>query len=387
MKKYRWGIMFLLLCLVLLGNPVQGVAAEETGATDKETVETIYNTIPLDDIERVLQDLNEEEIDFSFRQYVDEVIQGRAELSLDGIWDKVKEHAAYELKENRQTVYRLLLCGVLSGIFLNFSTSLYEKQMGQTSFYVLFFFASTIMLSGFLEAVSVATEVLERVLVFMKCLLPAFSIALTWSAGSSTSMAFYQGALIAIGVAENVLISVFLPLVKVYFLIRIVNPLLEGRFARMASLVSGFIRFGTKAILMVMVGHQGIQGLITPALDGVKRGAVFRAATSLPGVGNVFGGVTDTVIGTGVLIKSAIGVGGLLTICVLCVVPLVRLWMYTIIYKVLAAFTQPLTDQRMVSVFQSASDSGRLLVNIVFMTAVMFLLTLTIVIAATNQIY
>lgn len=123
-----------------------------------------------------------------------------------------------------------------------------------------------------------------------------------------------------------------------------------------------------------------------PALDGVKRSTVFRTASSLPGVGNLFGGVTDTVIGTGVLIKSAIGVGGLIAVCVICIAPILKLGVFTVVYRGLAAFAQPVTDRRIVSVFQSTADSGRLLLHIVFMTAVMFLVTLTIIIAATNRI-
>ena len=139
-------------------------------------------------------------------------------------------------------------------------------------------------------------------------------------------------------------------------------------------------------ILAVMIGHQGIQGLIMPALDGVKRSTLFRTASSMPGVGNMFGGVTDTVIGTGVLIKSAIGVGGLVAVCVICIAPLLKLGTFTVVYRGLAAFTQPVTDKRIIAVFQSTADSGKLLLYIVCMTAVMFLITLTIVIAATNRI-
>lgn len=378
----RWlGFMILLFVFAVENKGV--VKAMET-PKGQENVQTIYDSIPLEEVEDVLQELKEEEVGFSFEEYVDKVVRGDATLSLDEIAGQVREYVCQELTTNKQTILRLLLCGILAGVFLNFSSSLYEKQMGQTAFYVIYFFAAGIMAAGFVEAACVAQNVLERVLTFMKVLVPAFSISLTWSAGSSTSMAFYQAALAAISIVEQLLAGVFLPLVQVYFLLRMVNPLLDGRFTRMAALVRSFICFGTKIIFMVMIGQQGIQGLITPALDQVKRGTLFRTASSIPGVGNVFGGVTDTVIGTGVLIKSAIGVGGLMAICVLCIVPLIRLWCFTMMYKSLAAFVQPVSDQRIASVLQSAADSGRLLVHIVFMTAIMFLVTLSIVIAATN---
>ncbi len=190
---------------------------------------------------------------------------------------------------------------------------------------------------------------LADIIQFMNALIPSFSVALTWSSGSATSMAFYQTALLAIGVAENVLIRVFVPMVQVYFLVSIMNPLADWRFTKFASLLRGLVRIGTKTLLAILIGHQGIQGLIMPALDGVKRSTVFRTASSLPGVGNLFGGVTDTVIGTGVLIKSAIGVGGLIAVCVICIAPILKLGVFTVVYRGLAAFAQPVTDRRIVS--------------------------------------
>ena len=132
------------------------------------------------------------------------------------------------------------------------------------------------------------------------------------------------------------------------------------------------------------VESEGIKGLLMPALDQAKRSAVFRAAESIPGVGNVFGGITDTIVGSGVLIKSAIGVGGIIAIALICLLPLLKLGLFTFFYRVIAAFSQPVADRRMVAVFQGSADSGKLLFQLVFMTAVLFLLTLTIIIAATN---
>lgn len=371
-------------CILAAGFFEMTARAAEPG--DADTFQTIYDSIPLDEVEEVLQDMKEEDIDFSIQQYVNDVIKGDCELSLKGIEGYIREYLAGQFERNRSTFIKLIIYGVLSGIFLNFSTSMYERQMGDTGFQIIYFLAVSIMVGGFFSVFSVASKVLADIVHFMNVLVPSFSMALAWSSGSATSMAFYQAALSAIAVAENVLMKVFLPTVQIYFLICILNPLTEWKFTRFAALLRGGVRFGTKAILAVMIGHQGIQGLIMPALDSVKRSTLFKTASSMPGVGNFFGNVTDTVIGTGVLIKSAIGVGGLVAVCVICIVPILKLLVFTVVYKALAAFSQPVTDKRIVSVFHSTADSGKLLLHIVFMTAVMFLITLTIVIAATNRL-
>lgn len=377
------GLLWLLPAAVIF-FPGICVSAEEQEPAD--VYSTIYDSIPLEDVEEILQEMKTEEIDFSIRGYVRQVMSGDGELSLAGIADYVKSYVALQLKQNKNTFIRLILYGILSGIFLNFSTSLYERQMGETGFQIIYFLVVTMILGGFSSAFSVAGEVLGNIMQFMRALVPSFSVALTWSSGSATSMAFYQAALFAIAISENLIHHVFLPIVQVYFLVSILNPLSNWRFTKFAALIRSFVRIGTKTMLAVMIGHSGIQGLIMPALDGVKRSSLFRAANSIPGVGNMFGGLTDTVIGTGVLIKSAVGVGGLIAVCIICIAPIVKLGVFTVIYKGLAAFAQPVTDKRLVSVFQSTADGGKLLLQLVFMTAVMFLVTLAIIVAATNHV-
>lgn len=376
-------LLWLLPAAVIVFPGIYASAAEREST---DVYSTIYDSIPLEDVEEILQEMKTDDVDFSIRGYVSQVMSGDGELSLAGIGDYIKSYTAGQLENNKNVFIRLILYGILSGIFLNFSTSLYERQMGETGFQIIYFLVVTIILGGFSSAFAVAGEVLENIMQFMRALVPSFSVALTWSSGSATSMAFYQAALFAIAISENLINQVFLPIVQVYFLISILNPLSNWRFTKFAALIRSFVRIGTKTMLAVMIGHSGIQGLIMPALDGVKRSSLFRAANSIPGVGNVFGGLTDTVIGTGVLIKSAVGVGGLVAVCIICIAPIVKLGVFTVVYKGLAAFAQPVTDKRLVSVFQSTADGGRLLLQLVFMTAVMFLVTLAIVIAATNHV-
>lgn len=384
---YRKGKMILvLLGFFFMFYNVRIAGAEESEIAHSDMADTIYDSIPLEEVEDVLRELKEDDIDFSVQGYVEDVLKGNGELSVSGIKEYAGSYVVRQIESNKSSFIKLILYAVLSGIFLNFSTSMYEKQMGETGFYVIYFLAVIIMVTGFFAASSVASQVLTNIIHFMNVLVPSFSVALTWSSGSATSMAFYEAALFTIGVVENILMKIFVPAVQIYFLVSILNPLSDWRFTKFTSLLRSLIRGGTKMILAVMIGHQGIQGLIMPALDGVKRSTLFRTASSMPGVGNMFGGVTDTVIGTGVLIKSAIGVGGLVAVCVICIAPLLKLGTFTVVYRGLAAFTQPVTDKRIIAVFQSTADSGKLLLYIVCMTAVMFLITLTIVIAATNRI-
>ena len=121
-------------------------------------------------------------------------------------------------------------------------------------------------------------------------------------------------------------------------------------------------------------------------MDKVKSNTVLQTAKGLPGVGNTLGSAADTIIGSGMLIKSAVGVGGIICILCLCLYPLIKLMVFTLLYRVSSALVQPVSDKRVVAVIHIAAESGKLLLWYLLAGTIMFLLSITIVLAATNMI-
>ena len=135
---------------------------------------SIYDSIPLQEVEEVLQDMKEDEVDFSIREYVDRVLAGEGELSLAGMESYVRNYIVHQFEANRKTFLRLILFGILSGVFLNFSSTMYEKQMGETGFQIIYFLVVTIMVTGFFSVTQVAGDVLADIIQFMNALIPSF---------------------------------------------------------------------------------------------------------------------------------------------------------------------------------------------------------------------
>ena len=127
-----------------------------------------------------------------------------------------------------------------------------------------------------------------------------------------------------------------------------------------------------------------IQGLISPAVDSVKRSVLTRGVEAIPGVGDAIGGVTEVALGTAVLVKNGIGVTGAVICVALCVVPLVQIGCIALLYKLAAALIQPVSDQRVAGCIESVGDGCRLLMRVVFTTGLLFLLTIVVVAALTS---
>lgn len=366
------GILFFLM------SPLEIRAAETSPGID------LQKDLDLQQTDEIFQ-RNGEENSFSLTSYVSEVMKGNADFSLTRIGEGVLDSFGKQFGEQRKTILRILVLGVFAGIFVRFAGTIGDKELGETGFYVVFLLLTGLVSSGFYAAYEVADEALTYLVDFMKALIPSFSLALVYGGGTQTSLLFYETMLVAMGLLEMLMGGFLLPGVQIYFFMNVVNQLSEHRFSRMVDLVGSVLRWSVRILFAVLIGYQGIQGMLVPVMDKVKNNALWQSAKGLPGVGNTVGSVMDTMLGSGVLIKSAVGVGGVIGIFVLCIYPLLKLLIFTLVYKVSGAVVQPVSDGRIVAILQSAAASGKILLGFLLAGALMFILSITIVLVCTNM--
>lgn len=361
-------------------------------AKENESGESGFNwqgSLSLDEVQEIFEHLQEnggagENTGFSIQDYVSDILSGKSDFSLRELWSQGLSQIEAQFDSQKQTLLRILVLGILSGIFVNFAGTLGDRNLSETGFFVIFLLLVTTMSAGFISASQIAMDAVEHLLTFMKILIPSFSLSLCVGTGTATSIAYYEAMLIAISFLEMAMTNIFLPGVQVYFMLSMINQLAENRFSRLAELVRSFLRFGIRFIFGVLIGYQGIQGMLLPVMDKVKNNALLRTAKGLPGIGNSIGGVADTVVGSGMLIKSAVGVGGILCIFILCFYPLLKLFIFQLMYRIGSALVQPVSDKRVAASLQITAESGMLLMKFVFAGALMFLLSITIVVVSTN---
>ena len=78
-------------------------------------------------------------------------------------------------------------------------------------------------------------------------------------------------------------------------LVRVLNDLsLEGYLTKFAELIELCVSWSLKTLLACVVGINVIQGMISPAIDSVKRSILTRGAEAIPGVGDALGGMAES---------------------------------------------------------------------------------------------
>lgn len=373
----------LLLLFLWIGS-LTVYAGEEQDTVQKKVEDTLYEEFDFREIDAAIRKIMPEKR-LKFGETVMKIIRGDTKLSVDLIVRLLKEQLFFEFRSGKEGLVRILLLAVMAAIFTNFSGVLKNEQIGGIGFYVLYMLLIAVAFQSFQTVLDAASLGIERLLIFMRALGPVYFLSVAVTSGSSTSLVFYNLVLLLIYVVESLVLHFLLPLLHIYMVVKVLNFLsTEAYLTKLAELIEWCIVWISKTLLAAVISLNLIQGLIHPAVDSLKRGFLTKGVEALPGIGDAFGGVTEVFLGTAVLMKNGIGAAGAIFCIVICAVPILQIFAMTLLYKLVAALVQPISDSRIVGCISAVGDSGRLLLKLVFMTGLLFLLTIAIVAATTT---
>ena len=387
-KKWRYRIAGLL-CLMRIWIVPLCVYAEENAQDMPEGIQSQTE-------QNMLEEFDFSEIDENLQQlFPEQRIRFRdvVETILSGNWDEMKQmlkgylsdQFAYEFRNNKKNLVYMLILAIVAAVFTNFSNALKSKQASQISFYVLYMLLITLCLNTFRLAVSGVERRLELLTDFMHFFCPGYFLAVAFASGSGSALLFYQGILVLIYLVELVILKFLLPVVNVYIMVQVMNYMLgEDVLSELGELLKKAVLWSLKTLLGVVVGINVIQGLLTPAMDALKRSTLSKALEAIPGIGNTFGSMADVVLGTTVLIKNGIGIAGAVLILLVCLAPVIQIVLLTFFYKLAAALVQPVSDKRITMCISSIGSGYELMLKILCTVMVLFLLTLAVVAASTS---
>lgn len=380
MKK--WLCVCLCGCFLLCGWMIQKVQAEDTQEWIMESYLEELDFRELEgEIQRILPDQN-----ISFRESVVQLLKGEIPLKWENVRKTIRNAFWEEISRQKNLVAQILLLSVTAAVFTNFVKVFQKNQIAEITFYVLYLLLFTMLLNGFQSLLLTAQETIGQILQFMKMLLPIYLAVAVLAAGSTTAVVFYEATLFFITVVQMIMRYVVLPGIGCYVLLQLLNQLgKEDYLSKMAELLKNILSWTMKTLLALVIGVQTIQGLLLPAIDSLKNSVWSKAAGAVPVIGNTFSSVTETVMGTAILLKNAVGVSGLLIILFICLTPMVRLLVCTVLYKLVGAIVQPVSDKRVAECVSCVGDGIALLLTAVGMTGFVFLITLAMVTASIRQ--
>lgn len=235
------------------------------------------------------------------------------------------------------------------------------------------------------EHITLATDAVTRMSGGMQGLFPLLLTVMAAVGGASGS-ALMQPAIVASASAMTALIrEVTVPLATAAAILTMLCHLGEGiRLQRLAAFVQSLATWTLGVCFTVFIGVLTTRAVTAAALDGVTlRTAKYALSNLIPVVGGLFADTVDTLVGSGMLVQSALGVTGLMLLASYAMTPLCQTLASAMLYRLASALMQPVSDGPLAACIHDFGRVLMLLFVIQLCAAAMFLMLIAQVVTAT----
>lgn len=358
---------------------------DELSLDETETAEELLKEINLADVQKMLDDFMGAD-SFSMKEALIKLTRGERAFSKEAVQEFVYRFFFYQLDQEKELFVKLILLILLSAVFTSFAEVFENNQIGDISFFVVYLLFFTILMDSFSKMSSSLEKTISWMTEMMKGLAPAYYMTVCAASGAASAVVFYEGVLLMVWGIQWLLLTVLLPASGMYVLLQLVNSLSrEEMLGKMAELLNTVVSWGLKSLLAAVVGLQIIRNLVAPVMDSVKRGLLSKAAGALPGVGNAVNMVTELVVTSAVLVRNCLGVVILVVFVLIGAGPMLHYGILSLLYRLLAAVAQPVSDRRMVRALGTMGEGCALLLRILFTAEVLCMLAFLVLMAGIQR--
>lgn len=268
------------------------------------------------------------------------------------------------------------------------SAALNSAELGggavKTSLYATSLACAAVICAPCLSVVNAASSAMQGCAVFMTSFVPVFAV-ITASSGAAATAASMSALLLGASQTVNFIANfAVVPIMSGYLSISLaasVSPVVAR-----SGIADGIKKLGfwiMSLLTTVFIGILSIQTSVNAAADTLSvRAAKFIIGSSVPVAGTVVSEALTTVTASMGLLKSTVGVYGVIACCALFLPFLAELVMWRLILVLTATVSDLFAQGKISSLLRSVDTVFSVLIGLILLTCVMFIISLAVVIKA-----
>jgi len=323
------------------------------------------------DIEEMLDNLQKGEFSFDFKK----------------IYTSIGSFLFKEIKSCFPLMIQIIAIAILGALLKNLQENMGSGGTAEIGFYVTYILIITLVVSSFVQAVDIAKDTVNTLMNFMQALLPILISLMVATGGVVSSSAIYPVIIIATQTISNLVVNFIIPMVLLAFTIGIVGNISEKINVKGISKgLKSISIWILGAILTIFVGIMSIEGTMASSVDGITvKTAKFMFSNGIPVVGKILGDSVDTILGSSLILKNAVGMVGVIVIFLLGISPLLKIFAVILMYTLTAAIIEPFTEKRIVVCINDTGGALKILLGCVLGVEVMFLISVVTMMKMANM--
>lgn len=323
--------------------------------------------------------------DMDLSDIFNQAVQGK--VNNQTIYKKIIKILGNEVSSNLKILISILVIIVIHGILKSITDSLENSNVSQIIYFVQYILIVTLIMSNFTEIIKLIKETANNLVGFINLLMPLLLTLMVYTGNITTSSVLEPIVLFISNFIGNIIVDALIPIVLIIVVFSIISKISDRVQVEKISkfLKSGVVWF-LGIVLTIFVGVVSLEGTLSSSVDGVTAKTAKAVVSSvIPVVGKVLGDVVDSVLGCGVVLKNAVGVVGVIVIIGICILPVLKIAILSIMYSLASAVVQPVADDKIVKLLDEMSGVFKLLLAILCSLSVILIIGVTLVIKISNS--
>ena len=340
-------------------------------------------------ISNFIQETEEFSNDFFEDLNLSEIINSAITGKVDNkpILERILKLFGKEIVSAFKTVISILTIILVHSMIKVFADNLQTSNISRLIYYVQYILIITIVMSNYSNLILSIKNTITNLVGFMNSLVPLLVTLMIYTGNIATSSLLEPIILFIVTFISNIIIDLIIPAVSIITALTIISKLSDKvQIGRLSKFMKSSIIWFLGIMLTVFVGAISLEGTLASSVDGITAKTAKAAVSSMiPVVGKILGDSVDSVLGCGLVLKNALGVVGVIIVIGICVMPIIKLSILTIMYNISAAIIEPLADEKIVKLLSEFGDIFKLLLGIMCSISVLLIVGITLVIKISNS--
>jgi stage III sporulation protein AE len=327
--------------------------------------------------------------DIDFQSGVCDIARGKQGIIQENI-GKIKNSLynvfMQELKRNAVLFSKLLIIILLCAILKTIQDS-FKGNIGEIAFYACYIFMIILVMESFKTVMTIGSQVVDAIVTFMEAIFPLLITMVGVSGSPTAAAAFNPTVSAAVIIISFAMKNIIIPMIFFYTVLNVINNISSNvKISNLCTLLKKTCEWSLGIILTGFVAVLSIQGVATSSFDGVAgKTTKFAIGNFVPVVGGMLSDAFDSVMSCSALIKNSISLFGILVVIAIVSIPLMKILVIILMYKLTAAVCQPIADSRMVKCLNEIGNSVSLIFVSVMASAFVFIVCLSIIIGVSSS--
>ena len=375
MKK----VVFTIILILILGTNISFADTEDDVINSQMDSFNISNFI--NEANKYTEDILE---DIDIGELLNNAIKG--EIDNNELLKNIFPLLGNEIKEALNVMVSIIVIVLIHSVFKSIADNLNNKSVSQITYYVQYILIATVIMNNFSNIIALLKDTITNMTGFLQSLFPLL-MTLMLASGNVVSVNMIQPIILfIINLISNVFQTIIIPAVLIGTALAIVSKISDRiQIDKLSKFIKSSSVWVIGILLTIFVGVLSIEGTLGSSVDGITAKTAKAAVSSfIPVVGKVLGDAVDTVIGCSSILKNAIGIVGVIVVIAICILPIIKLAVITIIYHLTAAICEPIADSKVISLISQMGDTFKILLAILCAISVMMIIGVTLVINISN---